>query len=151
MRDPRTVIPLFRARPRHPEFARVHERSWALSVLSGYLHRDIERLRKQSERLHALSRRHRLRVVGGGELSNRVGPGGFEPPLTDPKSAVLPLDEGPESQACQWLATTRETSSAAGWVRKWVRNWQRVTRSALWGKAPSHKSRTRSSRRVEVG
>ena len=24
-----------------------------------------------------------------------VGPGGFEPPLTDPKSAVLPLDEGP--------------------------------------------------------
>src|SRR4051794_32262895 len=24
-----------------------------------------------------------------------IGPGGFEPPLTDPKSAVLPLDEGP--------------------------------------------------------
>lgn len=26
---------------------------------------------------------------------NPIGPGGFEPPLTDPKSAVLPLDEGP--------------------------------------------------------
>jgi hypothetical protein len=25
----------------------------------------------------------------------RVGPGGFEPPLPDPKSGVLPLDEGP--------------------------------------------------------
>ena len=24
-----------------------------------------------------------------------IGPGGFEPPLTDPKSAVLPFDEGP--------------------------------------------------------
>ena len=27
-----------------------------------------------------------------------IGPGGFEPPLTDPKSAVLPLDEGPALQ-----------------------------------------------------
>jgi hypothetical protein len=27
-----------------------------------------------------------------------IGPGGFEPPLTDPKSAVLPLDEGPSLQ-----------------------------------------------------
>jgi hypothetical protein len=28
-------------------------------------------------------------------LLTPIGPGGFEPPLTDPKSAVLPLDEGP--------------------------------------------------------
>src|SRR3954468_7362329 len=28
-------------------------------------------------------------------MLSAVGPGGFEPPLTDPKSAVLPLDEGP--------------------------------------------------------
>ena len=27
--------------------------------------------------------------------ASTIGPGGFEPPLTDPKSAVLPLDEGP--------------------------------------------------------
>lgn len=30
--------------------------------------------------------------------ASAIGPGGFEPPLTDPKSAVLPLDEGPEGQ-----------------------------------------------------
>jgi hypothetical protein len=29
------------------------------------------------------------------DLLTAIGPGGFEPPLTDPKSAVLPLDEGP--------------------------------------------------------
>jgi glycosyltransferase involved in cell wall biosynthesis len=29
------------------------------------------------------------------EVYRSIGPGGFEPPLTDPKSAVLPLDEGP--------------------------------------------------------
>ena len=29
------------------------------------------------------------------ETLTSIGPGGFEPPLTDPKSAVLPLDEGP--------------------------------------------------------
>src|SRR5215211_9257805 len=29
------------------------------------------------------------------EWLTSIGPGGFEPPLTDPKSAVLPLDEGP--------------------------------------------------------
>jgi hypothetical protein len=30
-----------------------------------------------------------------GQGASPIGPGGFEPPLTDPKSAVLPLDEGP--------------------------------------------------------
>jgi hypothetical protein len=34
-----------------------------------------------------------------GRGSASIGPGGFEPPLTDPKSAVLPLDEGPEVYA----------------------------------------------------
>ncbi len=41
-------------------------------------------------------------TFGAGEVADpppgrngTVGPGGFEPPLTDPKSAVLPLDEGP--------------------------------------------------------
>jgi hypothetical protein len=29
------------------------------------------------------------------DAAEGIGPGGFEPPLTDPKSAVLPLDEGP--------------------------------------------------------
>jgi hypothetical protein len=33
-------------------------------------------------------------AVPAGSVS-LIGPGGFEPPLTDPKSAVLPLDEGP--------------------------------------------------------
>lgn len=28
-----------------------------------------------------------------------IGPGGFEPPFADPKSAVLPLDEGPAQQS----------------------------------------------------
>jgi hypothetical protein len=32
---------------------------------------------------------------GGLKAVSSIGPGGFEPPLTDPKSAVLPLDEGP--------------------------------------------------------
>ena len=32
------------------------------------------------------------------ETRSRIGPPGFEPRLTDPKSAVLPLDEGPPQQ-----------------------------------------------------
>src|SRR5438132_10450119 len=43
-----------------------------------------------------------------------IGPGGFEPPYPDPKSGVLPLDEGParlwrlnlQSQAFRWKAQT---------------------------------------------
>ena len=44
--------------------------------------------------------------VGGSVIGKRfdsglrslVGPGGFEPPFADPKSAVLPLDEGPVAE-----------------------------------------------------
>ena len=43
-----------------------------------------------------------------------IGPGGFEPPYPDPKSGVLPLDEGPatlwrlklQSQGFRWKAPT---------------------------------------------
>ncbi len=41
-----------------------------------------------------------------------IGPGGFEPPYPDPKSGVLPLDEGP---AVNWrlnLATPLESRQA---------------------------------------
>src|SRR5437867_1832170 len=36
-----------------------------------------------------------LLSVGPKDCGEKVGPLGFEPRLTDPKSAVLPLDEGP--------------------------------------------------------
>src|SRR6476661_7541822 len=72
---------------------------------------------------------------GGPSTPGRIGPGGFEPPLTDPKSAVLPLDEGPvpsagkvtTNRASRWppspefrhdeLAGGSEPSLA--WVPRW--------------------------------
>ena len=33
-------------------------------------------------------------VVGVSPRAMRIAPGGFEPPFSDPKSDVLPLDEG---------------------------------------------------------
>jgi hypothetical protein len=41
-------------------------------------------------------------------LLTLVGPGGFEPPLTDPKSAVLPLDEGPVTESYPALARIKK-------------------------------------------
>jgi hypothetical protein len=43
------------------------------------------------------------------KLLSTIGPGGFEPPLTDPKSAVLPLDEGPET-----MKPSRQREAAKG-------------------------------------
>ena len=45
---------------------------------------------------------HRVGAQARGETSHlnaeeRIGPGGLEPPFPDPKSGVLPLDEGPAS------------------------------------------------------
>src|SRR5882724_4361285 len=49
---------------------------------------------------------------GSGLACEQIGPGGFEPPLTDPKSAVLPLDEGPASAAkLQPLTPLRQARS----------------------------------------
>ena len=36
-----------------------------------------------------------MRGRTGSAVAGTIGPGGFEPPFADPKSAVLPLDEGP--------------------------------------------------------
>jgi hypothetical protein len=38
--------------------------------------------------------------------ASRIAPGGFEPPFSDPKSDVLPLDEG--------AATSKATRSSEG-------------------------------------
>src|ERR1041384_3319280 len=43
-----------------------------------------------------------------------IGPGGFEPPYPDPKSGVLPLDEGP----VRWLAINLGTPRTA-WKPLW--------------------------------
>src|SRR5882724_7710575 len=68
------------------------------------------RVRRPVSRLKLILRR----VAGRGRRleRERVGPGGFEPPLTDPKSAVLPLDEGPASAAkLQPLTPLRQARS----------------------------------------
>src|SRR3989441_7667036 len=52
--------------------------------------------------------------AGEGAAEKGIGPGGFEPPYPDPKSGVLPLDEGPatmkrlklQSQGFRWKAQT---------------------------------------------
>src|SRR5262245_12485436 len=41
----------------------------------------------------------------------QVAPGGFEPPFSDPKSDVLPLDEGAASPKSYWDVSTCTTRS----------------------------------------
>ena len=58
-----------------------------------------------------MSRSEVRRVTG---VVTGIGPGGFEPPLTDPKSAVLPLDEGPASPSVRkWYLDTRPGCNAS--------------------------------------
>ena len=51
----------------------------------------------------------RFRRQGNRRLLVRLAaPRGFEPRLTDPKSAVLPLDEGAEARSLGWLPCCRQ-------------------------------------------
>jgi hypothetical protein len=51
------------------------------------------------------------REAGSGKLrASRVAPGGFEPPFSDPKSDVLPLDEGADVLAVSLQSYSRTST-----------------------------------------
>lgn len=84
-------------------------------------------------------------AVDAAEAGGPIGPGGFEPPFPDPKSGVLPLDEGPalllrlnlgRSQAC-WKAHRR------GWAMR-GRCGPRVGTAHSWGNSGERRPRRTS-------
>ena len=59
---------------------------------------------------------HELTHEGKGSGVTPIGPEGFEPSLPDPKSGVLPLDEGPASDAAEDSARGIALAGSGGGV-----------------------------------
>src|SRR3989454_11018778 len=68
------------------------------------------------ELLHAAAARTATPIARVGRMrasADQIGPGGLEPPFPDPKSGVLPLDEGPAIMSRLNLATPPAGRQAA--------------------------------------